>query len=103
MNFLGTIKRARISNEQDPRKPSPSKQTIFIQPGSRTLRPRQPNSNTPHILPPAALTNDHSPPIDLHRQSSSSSTSSNHCATSVLLRSAHVSFFPIFFFSIFLL
>ncbi|CAF0932717.1 unnamed protein product [Adineta steineri] len=83
-----SIKRPRISNEQDMRKPSPVQSSLSIQTGLRTLRPRQPNSNTPHTVP-SSSSNDNTTPINLHRQSSSSSTSSNQCTTSVQLRPTH--------------
>jgi hypothetical protein len=81
--FKGLIKRPRICNEQDPRKTSPIQPTTLIQTGSRTLRPRQANTTPSNSLPS-------SPSINLHRQSSSSSTSSNHGITAMQLRSSHV-------------
>ncbi|CAF4669456.1 unnamed protein product, partial [Rotaria sp. Silwood2] len=89
-----SIKRARISSEQDLRKPSPLQSTTLIQTGLRTLRPRQSNNTTSNTLPlslsSSSLPNDHTSSINLHRQSSSSSISSSHGTTTTMqLRSSH--------------
>lgn len=91
---LGVIKRPRVSNEQDLRKPSPIQSPpIITHPGPRTLRPRQSNNTTPNALPSPTTPTDPSSSLNLLRQSSSSSTSSNLGITSMQLRSSHVCFF----------
>ncbi|CAF1027711.1 unnamed protein product [Rotaria sp. Silwood1] len=89
-----SIKRPRISSEQDLRKTSSFQSTASIPTGLRTLRPRQSNNSTSNTLlsssSSSSLPNDHSSSINLHRQSSSSSISSNHGTTTTMqLRSSH--------------
>ncbi|CAF0955012.1 unnamed protein product [Adineta ricciae] len=85
-------KRPRLSHEQDTRKSSSTLPTTNSnQSGLRTLRPRQTNNSTSSTVssPSTPTPNEQSPSMNIHRQSSSSSTSSNHCTTSVQVRSNH--------------
>ncbi|UJR09493.1 hypothetical protein I4U23_013731 [Adineta vaga] len=84
-----SLKRPRLSHEQDIRKSSSLQSTTSNQSNIRSLRPRQTNSSTPSTVPsPSTPSNEQSPSMNLHRQSSSSS-SSNHGTTSIQLRSNH--------------
>ncbi|CAF3349777.1 unnamed protein product [Rotaria socialis] len=90
-----SIKRIRVSSEQNLLRSSSMQSTTSVQTGPRTLRPRQTNNSTQNTLPLSSsspsLNNDHSSSTNLNRQSSSSSTSSNHggTTTSMQLRSSH--------------
>ena len=96
-NILESIKRARISSEEDPQKLSFVPSITSSEIGLRTLRPRQLNNNNNNNNNNASntsllssLANGHTSSVNLHRQSSSSNVSSNHSITSMQLRSHQV-------------